>query len=116
VSAAVIRYLAGRGIGRRVEAMGALALGRFAEWKTRFPDAVKDVRGRGLLLAVEFSGRETVSAINSAALEKGLILNIQFGTIIRIFPALTITETEMETALDSLQAIIEKVIHNGKKT
>ncbi|MBN1578829.1 MAG: aminotransferase class III-fold pyridoxal phosphate-dependent enzyme [Chitinispirillaceae bacterium] len=59
-----------------------------------------------MLVAVEFFGEEVAAQIHEEALSRGLILNIKHGTIIRIFPALTITEKELDAGLEILEEVI----------
>jgi len=63
---------------------------------------VTQVRGRGLLLAAEiYIGGESDPAPKFVikALEHGLLLNAVTPTAVRLAPALTIADTEMEQAL-----------------
>jgi acetylornithine/N-succinyldiaminopimelate aminotransferase len=67
---------------------------------------IADVRGKGLLVAVEFTEEKT-AAILSRCLEQGLLLNAVSPTILRIFPALTITEAEIDEAMDILEGALD---------
>ncbi|MBN1412009.1 MAG: aspartate aminotransferase family protein [Spirochaetales bacterium] len=115
VSFAVIRHMIETDIEQNVLNTGRTALRRLNEWKTRYPDRISDVRGKGLLLAIEFSDKEVVERINRTSLENGLILNCKSNNIIRLFPALNITGQEMTQALDKLESIINKVITGDNK-
>jgi acetylornithine/N-succinyldiaminopimelate aminotransferase len=59
--------------------------------------AIKEIRGKGLLLAVEFGDKELCSKVIHTGLENGIVLdNFLFcNTAIRISPPLTITEMEI---------------------
>ena len=66
-------------------------------------DFITDVRGIGLLIAVEFSSEmsaEVLAACNKA----GLLLNAPRPTAIRLMPPLTLTRAEVDTALERLEA------------
>jgi len=67
-----------------IEASGGLAVG---------------VRGRGLLLAVELDG-EVSTELERQCREHGLLVNAVTATAIRLAPALTITDLDVDCALE----------------
>lgn len=103
VAGAVIQYLVDADIGTHVREIGNETVSRLEEWMNRYPGAITDVRGRGLLIALELSEDTRAAEITRRCLDQGLILNLKHGHIIRIFPALTITSDEMENGLDILE-------------
>jgi 4-aminobutyrate aminotransferase len=70
----------------------------------RYQSIIKDFRGRGLMLGIELHNAEKAEKITEKCKENGLIL-LTSGTknIIRVIPALTITESEMKKGLDILE-------------
>lgn len=70
-------------------------------------DAIKDVRGRGLMIGVElnFKGQLVVDAM----LERGVISNCASGNVMRIVPPLIIKEEELDTIIDALTESIKEV-------
>ncbi|MBI5607186.1 MAG: aspartate aminotransferase family protein [Deltaproteobacteria bacterium] len=109
VACGVIQTLLNDNISGHVEAMGHLALRRLSEWKRDYPEGIIDVRGKGLLLAIEFCNEETATRISEACLADGLFIRQTQGTMIRIFPALNIKDREMEEGLSIIQKAIEKI-------
>ncbi|WP_435175122.1 aspartate aminotransferase family protein [Halorussus sp. AFM4] len=72
------------------------------------PNAV-DVRGRGLMLAVEFDTKERREAVVKAALKRGLLtLGCGYKTL-RLLPPLDVTEREIELGFDVFRAAVEDV-------
>jgi acetylornithine aminotransferase len=67
-----------------------------------------EVRGRGLLLAVEL-GSEISSAVVVAALKQGLIVNDVNATSIRFAPPLVITADEALQAVERFDAAVAEV-------
>lgn len=61
-----------------------------------------DVRGMGLLNAVEFD-REMAAAALTRCNTRGLLLNFTRPQLIRIMPPLTVSESEIDTALERLE-------------
>jgi 2,2-dialkylglycine decarboxylase (pyruvate) len=86
---------------------------------------IGDVRGRGLLLGLEFkaldrderhSARALSDAVTDNALKLGLSANIVrtggSGGVMRIAPPLTATEGEIDLGLDLLDAALDQTLEN----
>ncbi len=71
---------------------------------------IKEIRGRGLLLAVEFGNAAFMHKVVKRAMENGLVTDwfLFCDTAIRISPALNITESEIELACTRLIKAIEQ--------
>ncbi|MFC7046370.1 aminotransferase class III-fold pyridoxal phosphate-dependent enzyme [Halobacteriaceae archaeon GCM10025711] len=80
-------------------------------------DSVVDVRGRGLMLGVEFDTKARREAVVKAALKRGLLtLGCGYKTL-RLLPPLDVTEREIELGADLvLQAIDEAEGENPMET
>ena len=62
-------------------------------------DAVRDIRGAGLMLGVEFHSHEAAQAVQEAAFQRGL-LTLECGeSSLRFSPPLIVSERDVETAL-----------------
>lgn len=72
----------------------------------KFPEKIASVRGKGLMLGVElaFDGSEVFAQLR----EKGFILNLTKGTILRLLPALTIDKEDLNAFLSTLEELLEK--------
>jgi acetylornithine/N-succinyldiaminopimelate aminotransferase len=110
VAHAVIKYLVENDISGHVEKMGRICLEKMGQWKKRYPDAVKDIRGKGLLLLIEFTDADTAKKVSDECLNRRLFVRQTQGNGIRVFPALNIKEDELEEGLAIMQAAIEAVI------
>ena len=89
----------------RAKEMGAYFMKRLkeiAEKRTKIP--VKEVRGKGLLIAIEF--KENARQIVEELMENGILAKDTHATTIRFAPPLIITKEEIDWAVD----IIEKVL------
>ena len=65
----------------------------------RFPGLVTDVRGRGLMIGVEFDSADHAEEVQWAAFERGLLVLECGRSSVRMSPALTVSEAEMATGL-----------------
>ena len=71
------------------------------------PESVVDVRGKGLMLAVEFDTPETRDAVLENAFESGLLTLACGQKTIRILPPLDVTEREIDLGANMLLDAIE---------
>lgn len=69
------------------------------------------VRGRGLARGIEFSG-ELAGAVRRAAFERGMLMETSGagGTVMKVLPALTITDDEVEEGLAIIRASVREVL------
>ena len=74
----------------------------------RVPGA--EVRGEGLLLAIDLADPELAKEVFEKCLEEGVLVNLIGGTTIRLAPPLTVTRTEIRTALDTLRAAVDALV------
>jgi len=107
VAYAVIRHLIDHDIEQNVRSVGARIREQMLLWQQRFPAMIADVRGRGLLLAMEMADAATAERLFHEALKRGLILNLIQTKVIRFCPALNITPGEAETVLSILDEALD---------
>ena len=70
----------------------------------RKQQTIVDVRGAGLMWGIELNG--DAAPVVEAALGRGLLINRTAGTVVRLLPPLTITESEVDSALAILEAVL----------
>jgi len=78
---------------------GEQALAGLRPLADRFDGLVRDVRGKGLMLGVEFDTPDHAEEVQWAAFQRGLLVLECGVSSVRLSPALTVSETEMATAL-----------------
>ena len=71
-------------------------------------DFISDIRGKGLMNAIELENKQTAQKLCHNLLKNGLISTITHKNIIRLSPPLIINQTDMDKALN----IIKKSINN----
>lgn len=78
---------------------------------------VVDVRGLGAMVGIEFSDARLVTQIVAAARERGLLLlPAGGGEVIRVLVPLTITDPELDSALDRLEQTCQAVLTKRGET
>ncbi len=80
-------------------ARGDQALTELAHLRARFPSLVTDVRGKGLMLGIEFDTAQHAEEVQWEAFQLGLLVLECGKSSVRMSPALTVTEAEMTTGL-----------------
>ena len=78
---------------------GRQALSELAVLRDRHPQLVRDVRGKGLMLGVEFDTAEHAEEVQWASFQAGLLVLECGKTSVRMSPPLTVSEDEMATGL-----------------
>lgn len=109
VATAVITHLLENKVCGHVKKLGETALNRLDKVRQKYPDVVLEVRGKGLLLAIEFQRDALANAVIAECLNQGMFVNITQGNIIRLFPALTITEEELDKGLSIFETVVGSV-------
>ncbi|HSW43746.1 MAG TPA: aminotransferase class III-fold pyridoxal phosphate-dependent enzyme, partial [Patescibacteria group bacterium] len=65
----------------------------------QFPNLVRDVRGKGLMIGVQLDSGATADAVQRLAFERGLLVLEAGDDCIRLSPPLVVTADEMATAV-----------------
>jgi 4-aminobutyrate aminotransferase len=80
----------------------------------RFPSLVRDVRGKGLMIGIQFDTGDTAEAVQMAAFGRGLLVLEAGDDCVRMSPPLVVTEAEAETAMRIFAESVEQVaLHHG---
>ena len=74
--------------------------------------AVKEIRGLGLLIAIELAG-EWASEIVGRALERGLVVNNVAPDVVRLAPPLIVSPAQIDTAVEVLAALLSSYLEQA---
>ncbi len=108
VANAVVSYIIENDIPGNARRTGAILQDRLKELRSKY-GFIKEVRGKGLLIAIEFE-REMAQDVMMACLKEGLWINRVQPRTIRLMPPLIIGNKEVDEAV----AIIDKVLAGVK--
>jgi len=104
---AVLKYILDNGVlGEAAEAGYHLAY-RLEQMKTQF-DFVSEVRGAGLLIAMQFDSDIAADVMN-ACLDKGLLINKLKPDAIRLIPPLIVSKADIDEAADILYKVLSNI-------
>ncbi len=107
-ASAVFRTIEEEGLLQRAAEMGDLLRNMLEAVRSEMPEAVREVRGKGLMLGVElaFEGGGVVEK----CLRRGLLINCTHGNVVRFLPALTVEREELETAVEIFSSVLEEEV------
>jgi len=100
---ATLKYIIDNDIPEKVNRVGKYFMTELETLKQQF-DFITEVRGKGLLIAMEFD-REIAQDVTMSCLNKGLLINKLTPNAIRFIPPLIITEKEVDEAVNILRNI-----------
>jgi 4-aminobutyrate aminotransferase len=101
------------GLTANARVRGEQALAGLGDVRESFPQLVRAVRGRGLMIGVEFDTPEHAEEVQWAAFQRGLLVLECGKSSVRMSPALTVSEAEMRTALRIFAEAVAEVAREG---
>jgi len=101
---ATLKFIIDNDIPGKAQQVGQYLTNRLEELKAKF-DFIVEVRGRGLLKAMEFNN-EIADSLVMACLEKGLLVNRVKPNALRFMPPLIIGEPEVDQAKGILEEVL----------
>ena len=108
VGYATMKYLIDNDIAGNADRVGQYLIQKLNELKKK-RSIITDVRGKGLLVAVEFNG-EIGQDILMSCLEKGLLVNKVKPNAIRLMPPLIISEKDVDKAVGILDKVLSGMV------
>lgn len=108
----VIATITDEHLVERSASMGSYFLGELQRLRTCHDEAIVDVRGRGLLLALELSARMDSRAICEDLFQAGFIVGHRPG-VLRFLPPLTVTRSHIDAVILCIHELLsrEKAAH-----
>ena len=97
VTRAIFDVIEKDGLVKHAEAMGKLAIQKLST-DPRLAGKVAEVRGKGLMLGIDL--KETPGDVVQMGLDRGIILNLTAGKVIRLAPPLNIAQAQWEQGLE----------------
>ena len=95
----------------REERMDVRAAEKGDRWMDRLRDIaarsggrIRAVRGRGLIIGLEMG--EDARRLQAKALEKGILVNVCAGSVVRLIPPLILSDSSMKAFDDVLESFL----------
>ncbi len=104
---ATLKFIIDNDIAGNAKSVGQYLIAKLEDLKHKF-QFITDVRGRGLLVAVEFNS-DIAGQLVMACLERGLLVNRVKPNALRFMPPLIIGRDEVDEALDILDKALSSI-------
>lgn len=103
---AAIQAIKEEGLVERAARLGDYILGRLREIQAAYPQVLKDVRGKGLLIGLEMSKEGHSGVMISELIDRQVIVihSLNNPRVIRLSPPAVITDEQVDYVLDALKA------------
>ncbi|OPZ84088.1 MAG: Putrescine aminotransferase [bacterium ADurb.Bin425] len=111
-ASACVEVLLEEHLPARAAVMGNHFNNRLNELKERYPEKIADVRGRGLLIGLEFTSKELREAVQVELFHRGVLVagTLNANRTFRIEPPLIITESQINFMVDTLEGILKDLL------
>src|SRR5438093_226455 len=105
---ATIRVIQDEHLVERAADLGGYLMARLEALARRHPGVVKQVRGKGLLVGVEFTDPDIVLLVTAEALQRGVIVfySLNNPSTFRIAPPLVISRAQLDRAVEALEEAV----------
>jgi predicted acetylornithine/succinylornithine family transaminase len=101
---ATIETIEADGLLDRATALGNMFRERFTALKSKCP-AIREVRVSGVMVGVELTIEG--AAIVDRCLERGLLINCTHGNVLRLLPAMNLTDAEFDKGCGIIEEVLE---------
>jgi acetylornithine/N-succinyldiaminopimelate aminotransferase len=103
---ATLQFVIDNNIPDKVKKLGKYFIARLEKLKTKF-NFITDIRGRGLLLAFNFTDNIAEDVV-MGCLKEGLLVNAVKPNALRFIPPLIISEQDIDEALSILEKVLAR--------
>ncbi len=105
---ATIRVIQEEHLAERAAELGAYLVDRLTAVARRHPGVIREVRGKGLLVGLEFTDPDIVLLVTAEALQRGVIVfySLNNPATFRIAPPLIITRAQLDRAVTTLEEAV----------
>ena len=102
----VIKTIENQNLIEKSAKTGAYFKQQLYQIKDRHPDKIKEIRARGLMLALEFHASVDGELISKQLFESGFVMGSKLNTL-RFLPPLTIKHSDIDDLIERLEEILQ---------
>lgn len=106
VASRVVDIMLEQDVAEYAAEVGDYAQSLFRNIADDFPGTIAEVRGKGLMLAIELA--QPGADVWKALIDKGFILNLTQDKVLRLVPPLTITKDDMQAFANALRDVLSQ--------
>ncbi|MCA0313903.1 MAG: putrescine aminotransferase [Candidatus Melainabacteria bacterium] len=113
---ATISILLDEDLPAQAKAKGDYMIPRMNELVKRYPDVMKEIRGVGLMLGMEFTGNDTGYEVAKHLFARNILISGTYinSKCLRVEPPLTISYEQIDTFLKALEESVAEVSKSAK--
>lgn len=109
VAAAVVSHLTDNKLDEQVARKGEVMGANLCALAKKYPDLIKEVRGRGLLWAIQLNEQSQVTRLTELAMLKGLLVVPTRNSVVRLIPPLVVSESELVQGISILDLALQEL-------
>lgn len=109
VAAAVVSHLTGNNLDEQVARKGKIMEAKLCGLAEKYPDLIKEVRGRGLLWAIQLYEQSQVARLTELTMLEGLLVVPTRNSVVRLIPPLVVSESELAQGFSSLDLALQEL-------
>ncbi len=108
VATYAIKVMEDENLAEKARIGGEQLMSRFNDLQAKFPDKVKEVRGKGLLTAFEMHNEHNLDGhtVSVELLKRGVYAKETHHSTVRVAPALTISADQIDRIADAIDDVI----------
>jgi putrescine aminotransferase len=116
-ASACLEVLMEEHLSARSAVMGNHFMRKLSELREEYPECIEDVRGKGLLIGLEFTTREFREIVQEELFHRGVLVagTMNANRTIRIEPPLIITESQINFMISTLEGILAEKRNKAAK-
>jgi len=99
---AVLRVVSEEKLAERAARLGEQLLQKLRGFAGEHPELASGARGRGLLVGLVLCDPERGARVQRLALERGVLVNVTAGNVVRFFPALNVPEEDLWPSVETV--------------
>ena len=103
---AAVETIEADGLLARGKAVGERFRGHFEQFRTAMPNLIRDIRILGVMIGLELA--VDASGVVADCMNQGLLINATHGTVIRLLPALNISDEQIDEGCAILAAALQR--------
>ncbi|SMC56355.1 aminotransferase class III-fold pyridoxal phosphate-dependent enzyme [Sporomusa malonica] len=107
---AAINVIRNGGLAQQAEKSGHYFIGKLIELNKAYPDVIREVRGKGLMIGIELTKEGIGGLILSEMIDQGVLIAYTLNNpkVIRIEPPLIIEQQQIDYVIKALAGALEK--------
>lgn len=110
---AAVETILRENLAERARELGDYFLGKLEDVRKKYPEHIREVRGKGLIIGVEFRDGIFARDCFSVSVRNGLLVILTVERVFRILPPLNTNEEEIDLAVSVITKSIEEVVSSG---